>query len=510
MVVPDGTAVARRTFLRAAGAVAGGMLTCGGCGKSWRTGLKTASAAPNAAENFLALEEKIRSGMAAHAIPGVAVGIWDRGVEYVRGFGVLDVDHPVAVDGDTLFRIGSTTKTFTGTAVMRLMELGKLRLDVPVRTYLPEFTTADPTVGPRVRVRQLLNHSAGWLGDYLQDFGDGEDALSRYVQGMSDLEQLTPVGEVFAYNNAAVVAAGRLIEVVTGVPYEHAMRQLVIDPLGLEHSRFFLTDFNTDVTGARVATSHNVVAGKPVANPALFALPRSLNPAGGLISSVRDQLRYARFHLGNGAALGGQQLLSARSLVAMRSDPGPGGTIIVELDGVGVSWLLRPSTQGVRIVQHGGSWPGQYSGLLLVPERDFALCVFTNSDGGPKLINELVADDWALQRFAGVNNLPAVQHALSPGELAPYEGRYTAMVVDTTGTQETSEVQLSGEGGQLAMTLTEQNEIKRFRLAFYRPDYVLGFDANDEPTHTRLDFLRGSRGDVEWLRRGGRLYRRHH
>src|SRR5581483_215492 len=232
MMVPDGSAVARRTFLRAAGAVAGGMLTCGGCGKSWRTGLKTASAAPNAAENFLALEEKIRSGMAAHAIPGVAVGIWDRGVEYVRGFGVLDVDHPVAVDGDTLFRIGSTTKTFTGTAVMRLMELGKLRLDAPVRTYLPEFTTADPTVGPRVRVRQLLNHSAGWLGDYLQDFGDGEAALSRYVQGMSDLEQLTPVGEVFAYNNAAVVAAGRLIEVVTGVPYEHAMRQLVIDPLG--------------------------------------------------------------------------------------------------------------------------------------------------------------------------------------------------------------------------------------------------------------------------------------
>jgi hypothetical protein len=108
--------------------------------------------------------------------------------------------------------------------------------------------------------------------------------------------------------------------------------------------------------------------------------------------------------------------------------------------------------------------------LLLVPERDFALCVFTNSDGGPKLINELVADDWALQRFAGVNNLPAVQHALSPGELAPYEGRYTATVVDTTGTQETSEVRLSGEGGQLAMTLTEQNEIKRFRLAFYRPD----------------------------------------
>jgi CubicO group peptidase (beta-lactamase class C family) len=328
------------------------------------------------------------------------------------------------------------------------------------------------------------------VGDCLQDFGDGEDAVARYVQGMSRLEQLTPPGEVFAYNNAALVVAGRLIEVVTGIPYEHAVRQLVIDPLGLEHSRFFLADFNIDVTGAPVATPHNVVAGKPVADPTLFSLPRSLNPAGGLISSVRDQLRYARFHLGNGTTPGGQRLLSAQSLVDMRSHPGPGGTIIVELEGVGVSWLLRPSAQGVRVVQHGGSWPGQYSGLLLVPERNFALCVFTNSQGGPKLISELVADDWALQHFTGISNLAAVPHALSPGELTPYEGRYTAMAIDTTGTVEASEVQLSAEGGQLAVTLTEEDEVKRFRLAFYRPDYVLGFDANGQPTHTRLDFLR--------------------
>jgi CubicO group peptidase (beta-lactamase class C family) len=448
--------------------------------------------------------------MAAHAIPGVAVGVWDRGAEYVRGFGVTDVDHPVAVDGDTLFRIGSTTKTFTATTVMRLVEEGKLDLDAPVRAYLPEFTTADPTVASRVRVRQLLNHSAGWLGDFLQDFGDGEDAIASYVRGMSRLEQLTPLGEVFAYNNAAVVVAGRLIEVVTGIPYEHAVRRLVIDPLGLEHSRFFLTDFNTDVTGARMAAPHDVVAGKPVADSSLFALPRSLNPAGGLISSMRDQLRYARFHLGNGTTLGGQRLLSAASLVGMRSHPGPGGTIIVELEGVGVSWLLRPSAQGVRIVQHGGSWPGQYSGLLLVPERDFALCVFTNSQGGPKLINELVADDWALQHFAGISNLPAVPHPLSAGELSRYEGRYAAAAIGTTGAVETSEVQLGAEDGQLAMTLTEQNEIKRFRLAFYRSDYVLGFDADGQPTHTRLDFLRDSHGNINWLRRGGRLYRHHH
>lgn len=458
----------------------------------------------NSDEKYRALDDKIQAAMAVYAIPGVAVGVLDRGREYVRGFGVTDVDHPVAVDGDTLFWIGSSTKTFTGTTVMRLLEQGKLDLDAPVRAYLPEFRTADPTVASRVTVHQLLNHSAGWLGDYFQDFGTGDEAVTRYVAGIARLPQLTPLGEVFAYNNAAVVVAGRLIEVVTGIPYERAVRQLLIDPLGLTHSRFFVAE----TAGLSVAASHAVVEGKPVASPALFPIPRSLNPAGGLISSVRDQLRYARFHLGNGMAPGGHRVLTERSLVAMRSNPGPGGTIIVELDGVGVNWLLRPSAEGVRIVQHGGNWPGQHSGLLIVPERDFALTMLTNSRGGPKLVSELFGDDWALRRFAAITNLPAVPRALSPSELAPYEGHYTAQAIDTTGAMETSDVQLTGDGGQLAMTVSEQGNVEHFRLAFYRPDYVLGFDADNQPANTRLDFLRDLKGNVLWLRRSGRLYRR--
>ncbi|MGH3671505.1 MAG: serine hydrolase domain-containing protein, partial [Pseudonocardiaceae bacterium] len=168
MLGSQGLPVARRTFLRAAGAVVG----------SW-----VPSCVANNDENYRALDAKIQAAMAAYAIPGVAVGVLDRGTEYVRGFGVTDVDHPVAVDGDTLFRIGSSTKTFTGTTVMRLLEQGKLDLGAPVQAYLPEFRTADATVASRVTVHQLLNHTAGWLGDYFQDFGAGDEAVTRYVAG---------------------------------------------------------------------------------------------------------------------------------------------------------------------------------------------------------------------------------------------------------------------------------------------------------------------------------------
>lgn len=210
------------------------------------------------------LAEKIEAGMAKYAIPGAGLGVWYRGREYVRGFGVTSVDTQEAVSADTVFRIGSTTKTFTATAIMRLVERGRISLDRPVRAYLPAFRTQDASVSARVTVRQLLNHSAGWQGDYFQDTGDGDDALTRYVAGMAAVPQLTPLGKVFSYNNAAIGVAGLILETVYGKPYETAVRELVIDPLGLDHSRFF----RSELGGFSVAASHNIVDGKPVVEPA--------------------------------------------------------------------------------------------------------------------------------------------------------------------------------------------------------------------------------------------------
>ncbi|GAA0713961.1 beta-lactamase family protein [Dactylosporangium roseum] len=448
------------------------------------------------------LDRKIETAMARYAIPGVAVGVLWQGREYVRGYGVTNVDHPVPVDGDTIFRIGSTTKTFTGTTAMRLVEAGKLALDAPVRRYLPDFRTSDPAVAERVTVRQLLNHTAGWLGDYLTDTGPGDDAAARYAAGIARLPQLTAPGAVFFYNNAAVELAGRVIEVAARMTYEAAVRALVVDPLGLAHSRFF-TD---EIIGFNIAASHDMVNGKPVVQPDYFRLWRSLNAAGGLISSARDQLRYARFHLGDGTVPGGgPRLLSHRSLLAMRSDPGPGGTLFVELDGVGVTWMLRPSAEGVRIVQHGGDWAGQHSGLIMVPERGFAMTLLTNSETGPALIEELFVDDWALRRFAGVSNLPAVPRKLTPQQLAEYTGHYSRSAVGPGGEPIDIVFDLVAGDGDLLVTL---GGVTTARLKFYRTDYALLHGPGNEPGASRVNFERGSDGRVDWLRLGGRLARR--
>lgn len=436
--------------------------------------------------------------MARYHVPGVAVGVYYQNREYVRGYGSTNVDYPLRVDGDTLFRIGSTTKTFTGTAVMRLVEMGKIDLNASVRTYLPDLKLAEESVAQRVTVRQILNHSAGWLGDDYANYGRGDDALTKYVAGMALLRQLTPVGEVLAYNNAAIDLAGRVIERVSGTSYEEAIAKLVLEPLQLGQTGFF-TD---ELVGHNITASHVVEKGVARVDPSSWWFPRSLDPTGGLISSARDQLRYALFHLRDGIAHDGKRVMAPQTLVAMRSDPGPGGTLRMEVDGVCVTWFQRRTAQGVPIFQHGGAWGGQNSDFFLIPARGFAMTTLTNSASGPLLINELTRSNWVLERFAGLSNPPAKPQQRTAAQLRPYEGHYVGWTIPPDGSPEKPaalNVELRAAGGGLRAT----GDLD-LTLAFYRDEYVLTTDDNNQ--HNRSDFVRGPDGRVAWFRDGGRLY----
>lgn len=488
--------LSRRTVLGAAAA-----LTLSACASKPAVG----SDVSGLVAAFKELDTKISAGMKAYGIPGVAVGVWAGGQEYVKGYGVTNVDHPVPVDGDTIFRIGSTTKTLTGSTIMRLVDQGKVALDAAVRRYLPDFAVADPQVSATVTVRQLLNHTSGWMGDDVQDFGNGDDALARYVASLRRLPQLNPPGAVFAYNNAGLAVAGRIIEVVTGTTYESAVQELLLNPLQLNHSHFF----DNQLTGLHVAVPHSEANGKPVVEADGWAFPRGCNPTGGLMSSVRDQLRYARFHLGDGTTPSGTRLLSQQSLQAMRANPGAGGTLQVELTGMGVAWMLRPSAEDKLVVQHGGTWNGQRSGFFIVPDRNFAMTLLTNSESGEALNNDLFADDWALRRFADLTNLPATVQHLSAGELAPFEGRYVAEAIPQSGSLERVVVDMMAANGRLDGTKGDGGpDVSRFGLAFYRPDYGLDLGPDGKPVGTRSNFVRGSDGGIVWFRSHGRLFRR--
>ena len=463
---------------------------------------------------FAALERKIMEGMERYSIPGAAVGVIWRGGSYMRGYGVTDVSNPQPVNTDTLFKIASVGKPFTGTGAMRLVDQQRLVLDQRVDSYVPDFVA--PEGAQSVTVRQLLNHTAGWLGDDLHDTGSDDGALARYVHDIRNLPQLTPVGEVFFYNNSALICAGRVIESVTGLTYETAVEQLVLQPLGLSRTGFAATPDGLD----NLALPHVVGSdGKAVVDPAAFYRPRNTNPAGGgqWVSSVKDLLSFAQFHLGDGRAADGQRVMSLAALRGMWSMPGPGGTLEVELIGAGVSWQLRPTAEGVVVVWHSGDEPGYHNYLILVPAQRFAIILLTNGDLSRQLIGELFVKDWVLRHFVKLHNLPAPPRRLSASELAQYEGQYVAegISVDNQGLFE--QFQLTGRpDGTLQKTYPGSGDAEAeddlgpgaatplppVILTFYTNDYVI-----DESTGIRSDFLRDESGAVVWLRQS-RLYRR--
>ena len=349
-------------------------------------------------------------------VPGVSAGVLIGGDEHYAFHGVTSVENPLPVDGETLFQFGSTGKTFTSTAIMVLVEQGKASLSEKVRTYVPELVLRDEDVAREVTVLQLLNHTAGWEGDMMDDTGEGDDALARYVEKMADLQQVSPLGAVVSYNNASLSLAGRVIEKVTGKTYEQAVRDLLLDPLELDHTFFFPNEIMTH----RFAVGHHMKDDKAeVVRP--WGMSRGGSPAGGLSANARDQLAWARFHLGDGTARNGTRILSHESLAAMQQ---PTADMVGSAlgDYLGISWLMR-DVDGVRVVAHGGTMIGQHSDFVLVPERDFAVIVMCNSDpNGPELNKLLVK--WALKAYLGVDDADPIGIQLPPEELSPYLGTF--------------------------------------------------------------------------------------
>lgn len=423
-------------------------------------------------------------------VPGVAIGVLHEGKAYTGGLGVTHVHHPLPVDAQTLFLVGSISKTMTTLAVMRLVEQGRLDLEMPIRTYLPDLRLQDAQVTEQVTLRHVFTHTGGWIGDFYQDMGMGDDALARMVANMADLAQVTPLGTRWSYNSAGFYLAGRVLEVLTGKRYEEAMRALVFEPLGMQQTFFFAHEAMT----YRFSVGHDVRDAQPVVvRP--WTLPRSVNPAGGASSTLNDLLRYARFHLGDGTTPDGKRLLTPESMRFLQS---PQILVNDTMDALGLTWWLK-TVAGIPTVGHDGIIQGQISRVMLVPERGFALILLTNAECGAELNDFL--EHWAFQLYLGISQPKPARVILPHEQLASYVGQYALAF---------TKLDLSLVDGELVMQITEQDTPQSpaqvTRLAFLSEDRVIALDPPFRDVQGT--FLRNPDGRIAWFRFFWRIHQR--
>lgn len=447
--------------------------------------------APPADPKFEQLAALITRKMTEYRVPGVAFGVLRDGRTTMRGFGITNAENPQPVTPETVFPIASISKTVTATAIMRLVEQGKLELAAPVKRYLPEFAVKDPAATRDVAIWHLLTHTPGWEGQLTPE-DRGIDSLARFAESQKDLPQLAAPGEVWSYNNAGFTIAGRVIEVASGQPIHDALRSLVIQPIGLTHT-FTRTE---DAVTYRFAAAHRssgetLTVVRPISRSSTVT-------AGGVWMSVSDLLAFAKFHLGDGTGPDGTPVLTRASLELMRT---PRVAKVGTDDEMGLGWHLR-KVGGVMTAAHGGTL-GHISLLELVPERRMALAIQTNHSEGWRLIQDV--ERTALSVLEGLSLDPAqtIGHrglnetmmnapimAKQP-DPTPYVGVYRRPPL-------TVAVNIRVENGQLMLDGDT--------IAFYAADRAIVTSGSSKGNP--LEFIRTREGSVGWVRYVGRIARK--
>ena len=370
--------------------------------------------------------ERLATAIERHRVPGATLGILYDGEITATGTGVLSKATGVETTADSLFQIGSITKVWTATLVVQLADEGLLGLDTPVAEQLPGFAVADPEVTRSVTPRHLLTHTSGIDGDIFNDTGRGDDCLERYVTELSTVEQIHPLGATWSYCNSGYGVLGRLVEHLTGTTWDRALRDRLIEPLGLTHT----VTLPEEALLHRVAVGH---VGEPDEEPVpttTWGIPRSAGPAGLVTARVADVLAFVRLHLSGGVAPDGSRLLSEESTEAMTRDEARLPDRYTLGDSWGLGWM-RFGWVGERLIGHDGATIGQSAFLRALPSRGLAVSLLTNGGRPRDLFEDVVRE--VFDELAGVTMQAPVAPADEVLEVVAerYVGRYERIGVTT-------------------------------------------------------------------------------
>lgn len=405
-------------------------------------------------ETERAVESFVTDWMADASVPGAALAVVDRdGVRYAEGFGARDLDTNEPATPETLFGIGSCSKSFTTLAVMSLVEEGLVAVDDPVSEHVPHY---DDAPGGPITVRDLMTHGSGMPSDGMavaliqRLMGvrptevpvSGAADFRRFVQGAVDDRRVPGEGDVaaddldpeerFFYYNSGYTVLGEVVESVTDQPFAEAVRERVLDPLGMDRTTYSLEAFEAD--DDRMTP---YFPGEDGSEEGGFPFDRNVEAPGGLVAPATELATYVRFWL-NGGAVDGTRLLEEATVAEMHT----AHTVRQRrLDGseqgYGYGFMVEEYL-GDRLVGHGGSVGVSTAWLGFLEDAGLGVAVVcnTSADPHPMHLGPAVLAILEGQDPAGVEPYYMLDAKLSglAGEYASYRGLMTAEVERQGGT----------------------------------------------------------------------------
>ena len=364
-------------------AIAAAMLMIGAAG---------ASAAPP--PGFEQRVEQLRTEL---GVPGLAITIVENGkVTLARGWGVRDITTNRPVDADTIFFTGSTGKAFTNAALATLVDEGKIKWDDRVIDHMPDFRMWDPWVTREMTIRDLLVHRSG-LG-----LGEGDllflpnSTLSRAetVRRVRYLKPATSFRYGYAYDNILYMAAGQLIEAVSGETWEKYIHDHVFGPLGMTHSTDTDAEYQANPDHARPHSRnsgpiHGLGQQVPLDENATIA--QNAAPAGGLAISANDMSRWLLTQLGHGRIPGSDRRLFSEEQseqmwtgvvpTPVRQFPAEFAVTNPHFSEYALGWDLS-DYRGAKVVGHDGAVLGSQATIALLPDKNIGIFIAANSEDG--------------------------------------------------------------------------------------------------------------------------------
>ncbi len=340
--------------------------------------------------------QQIHDALQAFDVPGLAVAVMQRDeIAFAQGYGTRTLGTDEVVDKDTLFAVGSISKSFTATALAMLVDEGKLKWDDRVQQYLPWFAMHDPYVTREITVRDLLTHRVGLrsVSGGTVWYGSTYDRI-EVLRRMRYLEPVSSFRAQFAYQNITYAAAGEIVAAITGRSWDQFVRERIFAPLGMTRS---ITAMDELEQRRNIATPHARVARTTA--PVPHRNYDNVGPAASIYSSAHDMARYVRLHLAHGS-FAKQQLIAPATAHEMHApqmvipiEPWPAALAALKPTWYtyGLGWFIRDYL-GHKLVQHAGGVDGMVALATMLPEQQIGVVALANAEEALAAVTYTVLD----------------------------------------------------------------------------------------------------------------------